>query len=124
MTATVKMALDTYKRKSDEYGARIRNNASISGKDWKSMYHAVRVACEAIEILETGSLTFPRPEAELLVSIRRGEIPFDEVATMIQHGLRDVERAVEASDLREEADWDAAERFVIHHYGATVRDMA
>jgi hypothetical protein len=124
LTATIEMALTTYRRKEKEYGARIRSTEATSSKDWKSMYHAVRVAHEAVELLETGKLIFPRPDAVLLVAIRKGMIPFNEVGNMIQQGLRDVEKALETSELREEPDWNAAERFVIHHYGATIRDIA
>ncbi len=124
LTASVEIALRTYQHKVEQYGKRIRNTESTSSKDWKSMYHAVRVAREAIELLKTGKLTFPRPEAELLLAIRRGEVPFEEVGNTIQQGLHDVEKAILASDLQEEPDLLAAERFVIHHYGTAVREMA
>jgi hypothetical protein len=85
------------------------------------MYHAVRVAHEAMELMETGKLTFPRPERDLLLAIRRGEIPYEEVSQMIEENLIRVEEAVESSQLPEEPDWDFTDRFVERIYRSTVQ---
>lgn len=120
LTASVKLALDTFERKSKEYGARAKAAAAMDDTDWKSLYHAVRVAHEAIELMETGKLIFPRPEKELLLDIRCGRVPFDVVSDMIEENLVRVEEAVERSRLPEKPDYDFADRLVESFYRSAV----
>lgn len=67
-----------------EYGER-STNASLIAVDWKAMSHAVRVYEQVIELLATGNIQFPRPNADLLVSIKRGQVPIEEVRDMLRH---------------------------------------
>lgn len=120
VTATVKVALETFGRKLDGYGDRVRAAANMDAKDWKSLYHAVRVAEEALELMETGKLTFPRPERNLLKAIRMGKIPFDKVSEMVEENLQKVEKAVEKSTLPEQPDWDYADTLVEGFYRSAV----
>jgi hypothetical protein len=123
VTATVKVARETYERKLKEYGARVRANEQMGDKDWKSLYHAVRVAHEAIELMETGKIILPRPERSLLKAIRLGKIPFDRVQAMVEENLSLVEQAVAKSALPEQPDWEHAERLVTtFHRGAVITD--
>lgn len=115
LTASIKLAYETYSRKREEYGRRVRQGAEGSA-DWKSLMHAIRVANEALEFLETGTITFPRPEAAFLVSVRLGKVPYDEVSELIDQGLQRVEEALEASKLPEEPDWEFAEHLVCTFY--------
>lgn len=124
LTASVKTALDTYERKSREYGERMRKAQSLNVEDWKSVYHAVRVAYEAIELMETGKLIFPRPEKELLLAIRTGRLPYETVSNMIEDNLAKVEDAVAASKLPEKPDYLMADHLVELFYGREVlKDM-
>jgi hypothetical protein len=118
--ASPKMALDVYSGKLDKYGQRIKAASNLGEKDWKSLYHAVRVAEEAIELMETGKITLPRPEKSLLTAIRRGKIPFDTVSSMIERNLEIVEKAVEDSTLPEKPDWDHADKLVVSFYKSAV----
>jgi hypothetical protein len=123
VTATVKVALETYERKLKEYGERVRANEQMGDKDWKSLYHAVRVAYEAIELMETGKIILPRPERSLLKAIRLGKIPFDRVQAMVEENLSLVEQAVAKSALPEQPDWAHADRLVAtFHRGAVLTD--
>lgn len=115
MTATVREAYEVYSRKFNEYGKRVARSTSQDA-DWKSMMHAVRIANEAVEFLTTGKIIFPRPEAEYLLGIRQGKVPFAEVSERIDEGLGNVERALEASQLPEEPDWEFADRLVETFY--------
>jgi hypothetical protein len=120
VTANCKLALNTFSRKLDSYGKRVQAAANMGEDDWKSMYHAVRVAYEAIELLETGRITLPRPERNLLRAIRLGKIPFDKVSAMIEENLVQVEQAVQASDLPEQPDWEFADGLVACFYRSAV----
>ena len=120
ITVTVNFALETFGRKLDTYGERVRSRANMGSKDWKSLYHAVRVAEEALELLQTGKLTFPRPEHRLLTAIRLGKIPFEKVSQMIEENLAIVEKAVEKSTLRKQPDWEYADILVESFYRSVV----
>lgn len=120
VTASLKEAYAVYARKFNEYGKRVARSAENTAQDWKSMMHAIRVASEAVEFLKTGKLTFPRPEAEFLLDIRRGKVPFDQVSEMIEQGLSRVEDALEVSTLPEEPDWQFADHLVASFYRAAV----
>lgn len=101
----------------DGYGHRARQAEKNEGIDWKALMHAVRVQEEAKELLSTSKITFPRPERELLLKIRKGEMDYKEVATIIENGLEELEEIQKASILPKEPDHDFAETLVmsIHH---------
>jgi hypothetical protein len=118
---TVKHALDMYKKVYDQYGHRVKQAANNEGVDFKALYHAVRVAAEAKELLLTGNITFPRPEASLLLKIRKGELPYAQIAELIEQGLEDVKAAQAVSTLRETADLDWIDGFVYSVYYEHIR---
>lgn len=118
---TIKQTIDVYQRVFDEYGQRTLKAESNQGIDWKALSHAVRVANEANELLSTGKITFPRPERELLIKIKKGEIPYKDVADMIEKGLSQLEEWQETSDLPSEPDHGLAEQIVYEAYLAEVK---
>ncbi len=120
MEATVETALKTFAAKLDRYGDRVKKASALEVEDWKSMYHAVRVAAEATELMGTGKLTFPRPERRLLTAIRMGKVPFDRVSAMIEENLKIIEQSVESSTLREMPDWKYADTLVESFYRSAV----
>jgi len=52
------------------------------GFDTKAAMHMVRSMYEALEFLQTGRMTFPRPEVELLLAIRMGKRSLSQVEQM------------------------------------------
>jgi hypothetical protein len=55
-------------------------------------------------LLRTANVTFPLPNAAHILEIKRGLLPYDDVASEIEGLLEQVESASEASTLRDEAD--------------------
>jgi hypothetical protein len=51
--------------------------------EYKSLSHAIRVYQQAIELLETGKITFPRPNAPLLLAIKRGDCDLPTVKALL-----------------------------------------
>ena len=49
------------------------------GHDTKHSSHLVRLISEGKELLLTGNITFPRPDAEELLAIKRGKYSYDEL---------------------------------------------
>lgn len=98
-TCSVDYARQVWQLALDKYGYRAKLAESNDGIDWKATMHAVRIAAEAKELLLTGKITFPRPEAELLLKIRTGRIPYKEVELLIEDGLTGIKDAEQRSTL-------------------------
>lgn len=114
--AKVKYAVEVYQRIFDEYGERARLAEKNEGIDWKALMHAVRVQEEAKELLLTGHVTFPRPEAPLLLKIRKGEVPYADVASQIEAGLEELEVVQSKSTLQKEPDRKFADDLIAEVY--------
>lgn len=84
----------------DSYGER-SITASLSSTEWKSMSHAIRVYQQAIELLQTGRITFPRPNAVQLLEIKEGKIPGEEVKQLLSRLEAAVESALITTHLPE-----------------------
>lgn len=65
-----------------KYGARVRT--VDSSVEWKSMMHAIRCFQQAEEFVSSGTITFPRPNAEFLKSVRRGEITQEDASVLLE----------------------------------------
>lgn len=120
MNASVKEAANIYRRASEFYGKRARLAQNMGGQDWKALMHAVRIVREAEELLLEGKITFPRPEAETLLAIRKGELPHEHVMALIEDGLERVDNAKLVTVLPDKPDYDYAEDIVASFYRSQV----
>jgi hypothetical protein len=111
-SASLKNAHSIMKAMVDEYGKRALMAETQQGVDWKALSHAVRVGTQALELLETGHITFPLPNAEHVLAIKTGQLPYKEVADEIEDFLGKVEAAAERSTLPAEADQQWIDNFV------------
>ena len=117
---TLKEAAAIYARIYQEYGDRARRAQSNDGIDWKALSHAVRVGHEALELLQTGVVTFPLPNATHVLEIKQAKVPYPVVAEEIEGLLAQVEAASEKSTLRETADREFIDDLVLEAYGRKV----
>ena len=94
----------------DTYGERAKSAAAEGAFDRKAMYHALRIIDEAIELLETGNLVFPRPESylSLLKIIRFQEnFSFQEAQSLLMSSYDYLmNEALPKSTLQESIDKD------------------
>lgn len=67
-------------------------------------HHALRLLYQCEELLRDGFITFPRPEAALLSSVKRGEPSLEEVQRLYEEIRPRVDKAAEQSKLPERAD--------------------
>lgn len=119
---TVKLARECYGKVLDGYGNRAHKAHLAGGVDWKALSHAVRVNSEALELLSTGFITFPRPDRELLLAIKLGQMPYEQVAELIEQGLADLYTAHDKSSLRDKPDQEWADNLVYEVYSKIVKE--
>lgn len=119
--ATVKYAREIVNKMLEGYGARAHKAHLAGGVDWKALSHAVRVNSEAMELLATNQITFPRPDRELLLQIKKGLLPYEQVAEKIEQGLADLYEAYEKSRLSDEPDRFWADNLVYEVYSDIVK---
>lgn len=82
----------------EKYGERARLAEKNEGIDWKALHHAVRGGFQLSEIYSTGDLQYPLKDRELLLTIKKGEMPFKEVSQLLEDLISDVDRlSVEAA---------------------------
>lgn len=120
--SNVKYAKEIVGKMLDGYGARAHKAHLAGGVDWKALSHAVRVNNEAVELLTTGQITFPCPSREMLLKIKLGELPYEQVAEMIEQGLADLYVAHDKSTLRDAPDKDWANDFIYNVYLDVIKD--
>ncbi len=120
-TCSVEYARQVYQLALDKYGNRAKLAESANGVDWKATMHAVRIAAEAKELLLTGNITFPRPEAPLLLAIRQGQLPYVQVEELIEQGLTDIKDAEEKSSLADKPNHALMEEMVSNAHWSAIR---
>jgi hypothetical protein len=109
----VKQARDCYQKVFDEYGHRALQAEKNEGIDWKAVSHACRVGEQAIELLETERITFPRPNADRLLSVKKGEVQYQEVSEYLDELLLRVEDASKESSLPEKPNFEAIDELIV-----------
>lgn len=116
LNANCDLARQIFSEQFDKYGERAKQAESNNGVDWKALMHAVRIVNEANELLSTGHITFPRPEASTLLAIRKGEMKYTQVAEIIEAGLLELKRIQPTSTLRATPDQEWIDDFVYNAY--------
>jgi len=117
---TVKTAYEMYKRLYDEYGQRAKDAMNNENIDWKALSHAVRIGRQAIELLSTGNVAFPRPDAEHLLKIKSGSLSYGQVSAEIEQLLVDITIEAARSNLKDTPDTQWVEDFVVDAYSSTM----
>ncbi len=87
------------------------------GYDTKAAMHVIRLLNEEIEFVNNGTITLPRPERDLLISIRTGEYgSLEKVTDLANRLFSQLESAMENSAFPEEADRDAINKLIARAY--------
>jgi predicted nucleotidyltransferase len=97
---------------------RTRELSSEHGYDTKYAMHALRIAHQGQELLRTGRITLPiaSPDRDYLMRVRRGEIPVRSVLDRLHERSALLEDTILSSDLPDEPDRDAVDRFLVEAY--------
>lgn len=120
-TVAIKEAAAVMRRLIADYGRRALQAESQQGVDWKALSHAVRVASQGLELLDTGHVTLPAANVQHIRAIKLGLVPYGDVTDEIDGLLSRVQRAAERSALPDEVDHSWMDDFVARVYGREVR---
>lgn len=93
-----------YHEHTRKLGAQRKGHIEEFGYSVKNAYHAIRLLEECIEFLETGSITFPRPNADFLRKVRHGEVSLEEVEARWKELDESIPAATAKSTIPEDID--------------------
>ena len=89
----------------------LRNHGQIR---WKHVMHLIRLLLSGVEVLKRGFVPLRVDDyRERLLSIRRGEIPWQEVEQWRLDLHRELDTAVAKTDLPEHPDYERANEFLV-----------
>jgi predicted nucleotidyltransferase len=93
------------------------------GYDIKAAMHVIRLLNEGIELMRSGVITLPRPEKDLLITIRTGKYgSLEGVLDMAKSLFLELDKAQNESKLPEEVDRAEISKLVsrtyLRHWGA------
>lgn len=120
LNASIKNAMSIAQKLVDSYGQRAMEAEKNQGVDWKALSHAVRAGYQMIEFMQEEFITFPRPEADYLVAIKQGKIPFKTISQELEELLIKVDDASKYSQLKEEPDIQMIENFITGLYSKII----
>jgi len=86
------------------------------GDDTKYAMHVVRLYLEAKEYMETGVITLPNPNVDLLIAIRQGKYKLSQIEEMGKHLEAEAMAAQEKSMLPEAVDLNAVTNLITKVY--------
>lgn len=122
MTNKIGYTLEILQKLYDGYGERSRQAEKNEGIDWKALSHAVRVINQGKELLSTGELILPRPDAVLLKAIKYGETEFKVVQKLIEDGIKELEESQLTSALPDKLDHEWINSLICTHYAEIVKE--
>lgn len=74
------------------------------GYDGKNLMHCLRMLDMAIEVAEGKGINLVRPNREWLLSVRRGEVDYDDIIKLIEEKKERMDESFDKSDLPEKVD--------------------
>jgi len=116
LTSPLKHALEILQGLVTGYGKRAQQSQNPQKQDWKSVMHAQRVATQMVELLETGNITFPRPDAPELLKIRNGDYDMKMLTAQLEDQMKLLHELSAKSSLPATPDMEALEALVTDLY--------
>ena len=104
--------LTSMQNSADKYGTRSHDSSEAGGVDWKALSHAVRISKELIEIICFKTVSFPLIDADLILRIKKGEMPLEAVESILDGDLAFIELKMPQSLLPEAVDGEYWDRFL------------
>ena len=105
------------------YGDRAKQAAKNEGVDWKAISHAYRCCYQLLDLANNHKITFPLKEAEYLIQIKKGEIPYSDLGDELYELMERSKKAIGESSLPEKCDSEFWDNFLINTYLNTINDV-
>lgn len=83
------------------------------GYDGKNLMHCIRLLDMAIEMAEGKGVNLVRPNKDWLLSVRRGELDYDEVVDLAEAKVKQLDEAMLTSKLPASVDRDVAQSIIL-----------
>jgi predicted nucleotidyltransferase len=112
----INQAFKLFQKLYDDYGVRAKLAEKNEGIDWKSLSHAVRVADQGIELLQTGNISFPLINRDYILNVKQGLIPFQEISKLLDQRFVELEEASLKSYLPETPNHDKMNEIILEIY--------
>ncbi|GAA1405474.1 DNA polymerase beta superfamily protein [Catellatospora coxensis] len=108
-------AAETYGRYAADQFAKLRAHRERTGEvRWKQAMHMLRLLRAGAHVLRFGEvLVDVSDERELMLSVKRGEVPFEQVSALAEERSADLARAAADTVLPAEPDRAAVEKFLV-----------
>lgn len=97
-------------RNEDRYHTNLHHGKNY---DSKNMMHTIRLLQVAEEILRDGKLNVKRPNREQLLRIKSGEMDYEELLTMADKLMENIEHHAAISSLQEKPNKEKAEKALV-----------
>ena len=111
-TVSASLALEIVTTSFKKFESLVQKGNQKNKHDWKSLSHAMRIAQEGHEYVSTGQITIPAKNTDLLLNVKLGKIPLDEVSSMVDKEISNFEAAIETSPLPLLPNEDYIDEFV------------
>ena len=90
----------------ENLGDKRKENIEKFGYSPKNMSHAIRLLYQGIELLSSCRMTFPRPEADDLLQIKRGECSLEHIDETYNRLSRELDHIYDISTLQKIPDFN------------------
>lgn len=94
---------------------RIENIKNV-GYEFKYASHLLRLLYQTIELCETGTLKYPLKDRELLLKVKRGEVPYQEFVQMVESAEDYLDMIKEDNKLPKKPNMEGIEKLVMEVY--------
>lgn len=84
--------------------------------DVKAAMHVMRLLREGVELMDTGKITYPRPDRDWLIEIRSGKYSLEAIKAFAENEFADLDVAQKNSKLQDSCDRDKASQFLTDFY--------
>ncbi len=123
-TITINHFRECLQKTYNNYGERAKQAEKNEGIDWKALSHAVRVCCQGLEIFNKRTLTLPLSAEvkDLCLKIKKGEMKFYEVQTILEGLMDSLEKAQETTTLPSEIPQDFISNIILEKYKGAVNE--
>jgi hypothetical protein len=98
---TIKLSefCDGVGRDFEKYGDRTKQAELCRGIDFKAMSHAYRALVQMKELINTGKITFPLKERDVILDIKSGNKSWKEMEDMISDGIEEIDKRLKDPNL-------------------------